>query len=220
MIGDVNPSETVLNDFRINDVIGRNVHLLATWCDLPRSTVSSITLANGTYEYTIASTTAKAVGLVLLNSTGDELGFVPWEQFNAYYKQDTAEARDAGTPQEYTLRESVTNVVTFRFGPTPNASDSAKVHLSVLPAELTSDATSIPFADDLRRGLELMCAAEIVAALDDDQLKRLGVSKAIVPVWTAALNRVVRDYHRRQANLGARQNRILRSGGRRVQVNA
>jgi len=208
-LGDVNPSETVVGDFRINDVISRNMYAIAGRSEMPRSSVTSVSLSASTYEYTVSSTTGHTVGQVFLNSDGYELAYVPWEQFNAYYRQDTAEPRGSGTPREYTMREDTSNLLRFRFGPTPDATDTAKVHLSVLPAALTTDAISIPFANDLLRALEAACLSEIVLALDKSTLAKLGLSKDVAGKWSAESDRLVRGYNLRMGRLGGRQDRII-----------
>ena len=216
LLGDVNPSERVFGTFRYNEIIGRNVPMLAVRCMMPRETVVSLALTATTYDYTIAaSTDATGVSQVFLNSTGDELGFVPFEQFNAYYRQDTAEPRDSGTPREYTLSENTSNVTRIRIGPTPDASDTAKIHIERIPAALTADSSSIPFAEDLMRGLESLCAAEVVLVMSPEQRARLGLSPDSVSKWLGDADRVVHDYNVRQRRLGSNQNGVLRHGGRR-----
>lgn len=216
LLGDSNPSEPIFGEFRYNDIINRNVYLIAGRATMPRTSVTSVSLVASTYEYTVASTVAQSVGQVFLNSNGDELNPVPWEQFNAYYKQDTAVPRASGTPREYTMREDTSNTLRFRFGPTPNATDTAKVHLSILPATLASDTTAIPFANDLVRALELTCAAEVVLVMDKARRQAAGLSPDVASKWLAASDAMVRDYNIRQAKLGTRQDHIYRGGGRRT----
>ena len=218
ILGNVNPSEPVIGQFRYNEVINRNMHAIAARCDMPRSSVASVALVASTFEYTVASTTAQSVGLVILNSIGRELGFVPWEQFNAYYRQDSAQPLGSGTPEEYTLREDTSNLLRFRFGPTPSAIDTVKVHLSILPATLATDTSAIPFAIDLVRALELSCACEIVLAMDKTKLGAIGLAKDVAAKWDSEAARIIHDYNVRMGRLGSRQNHILRYGGRRVRV--
>lgn len=214
MLGDPNPAERVVSEFRYNTSIERNMYLVAAKANMPRSAVSSTSLVADTYEYTI-SNTAQHVGFALLNSTGTELAPVPWEQFNAYYRQDSSSPRVSGTPKEYTVREDVSNDLIIRVGPTPDASDTLKVNLSVLPALLTTDAISIPFSEELTRALDLFVAGDVVASVSDELLAKLGVSRSAAGLWMDQGEKAVRDYNRRQSRLGERQNRIARHGARR-----
>ena len=219
ILGDVNPSERVVNQFRLDETIGRNMHLIAGRAMMPRDSVTSVALVASTYDYSLsASLTYQMVEQVLLDSTGREIAFVPFAQFNAYYRQDTAQPIGTGTPQEYTLYETTTNILKIRFGPTPSASDTAKVHAAAVPALLTADSSVIPFAHTLIRGLESACAAEIVLALSDEALGRLGLSRGVARKWSADAEGAIHDYNVRQRRMGAQQNHILRGGGRRLRA--
>jgi hypothetical protein len=221
MLGDVNPDSRAISQFRYNQSIARNVQLIAMRANLPRSAVQSVSISvAGGYEYSGITDAMQSVDQVLLNSTGDELVYVPWEQFNAYYRQDTAMPRASGTPVEYTIRENLSSGLVIRVGPTPNASDTLKVHGPILPAALSSDSTVIAFSDELIRGLESAVAAEIVSTLSEDKLKSLGVPRSAASLWVAQLDMAIRSYNQRQLRLGARQDRILRHGGRRAMSDA
>ena len=221
LIGDVNPAERVVGQFRYDEVIGRNMHLLGARCAMGRDSVVSVTLVAGTYDYAVHATLQyRDVSQVFLNDDGAELGFVPREQFDAYYLQDTADPVSSGTPREYTVYENTSSLTRIRVGPTPDAAGTLKVHASSIPALLTSDGATIPFSLELLRALESQCAAEIVLMLGQDALAKLGLDRAVAQKWTAEVDRTVRAYNQRVHDLGTRQNRILRYGGRRVKVNA
>jgi hypothetical protein len=188
---------------------------------LPSEAITSVSLVSGTYQYTLSSESAKSVSLVLLNSTGGELAPVPWEEFNAYYKQDTASPRANGTPREYTTRESSANTTLIRFGPTPNATDSAKVHVSLLAATASGvptagDVEDIFLPNDLIRGLEARCCAEVALMLAPENRAALGISADVATKWLDEAKQVIHDYNVRQGRLGSRQDYILRYGGRRA----
>lgn len=221
LIGDVNPAERVVNQFRYDEVIGRNMHLLGARCAMGRDSVASVTLVAGTYDYAVhASLQYRDVSQVFLNDDGAELGFVPLGQFNAYYLQDTADPRSSGTPREYTVYENTSSLLRIRVGPTPDAAGTLKVHGSTIPVLLTSDSASIPFSLELLRALESQCAAEIALMLGPDALAKLGLASTAAQKWTAEVDSTVRAYNRRIHDHGSRQNRVLRHGGRRVKVNA
>lgn len=222
ILGDVDPSNRVVGQFRYDEVIGRNMHLLAGRVQMPQDAVASITLAAGTYDYAVhASLQYLTVAQVFLDSDGQELEFVPRDEFNAYYRQDTSQPRSSGTPREYTVYEAATtSLLRMRFGPTPDATDAAKVHASSLPALLSTDSSSIPFSNELLRGLESMCATEIALSLSPEQAARLGLDKSVVRKWSDDADEAIRTFNVRQRNLGNRQDRILRHGGRRVRSGA
>ena len=215
LLGDTNPDQRQVTTFRYNQSIHRHAQAIAARVYMPRIAVQSISLVAGTFEYTSLTATPNTVDQVILNSTGAELAPVPWEQFNAYYRQDSAEPRDSGEPREYTIRESVTNGLVIRVGPTPSEADTLKIFETTIPAALASDATSIPFSDELVRGLESAVAAEIISTASDDRLKALGVARSAAATFAAQSEAMVRAYNLRQGRLGARQDRILRHGGRR-----
>jgi hypothetical protein len=222
-VGDMDPMNPVVSMFRYNAVIERNKQLISAQCQLPSEAISTVSLVSGTYQYTLSSESAKGVTLVLLNSTGDELFLVPWEQFNAYYRQDTADPRANGTPREYTIRESSTNTTLMRFGPTPNATDSAKVHVSLLAAtesvslpSTTADTATIYLPNDLIHGLVSRCCAEVALMLSPEKRAALGLSADVAAKWLDEAKQVIHDYNVRQGRLGSRQDYILRYGGRRA----
>lgn len=216
LLGDTNGDERQISSFRYLQSIHRNMHLIAARVNMPRSSVQSVSISvAGGYEYTTLTNTPQSVGLVLLNSTGAELAPVPWEQFNAYYRQDTAEPRDSGTPREYTMRENTSNGLVLRFGPTPDASDTVKVHISIIPDQPASDSTAVPFSDELARAWESAVAAELVSTIADDRLKALGVPRSAAGLFLKQMDEAIRDYNRRQGRLGTRQDHIMR-GNRRA----
>ena len=215
LLGDTNPDQRQVTTFRYNQSIHRHVSAIASRVYLPRIAVQSVSLVAGTFEYTSLTATPNTVDQVILNSTGAELAPVPWEQFNAYYRQDSAEPRDSGEPREYTIRESVTNGLVIRVGPTPSEADTLKIFETTIPAQVASDTTSIPFADELRRALESFVAAEIISTLSEDRLRALGVAKSAATLYLKQGEDGIRAYNIRQGRLGQRQDRILRHGGRR-----
>jgi hypothetical protein len=222
-VGDMDSANPVVSMFRYNVIIERNKQLISAQCQLPSEAITSVSLVSGTYEYTLSSQTARDVTLVLLNSTGDELAFVPWEEFNAYYRQDSADPRASGTPREYTIRESSTNTTLVRFGPTPNATDSAKVHVSLLAVtegvslpSTTHDTTVIYLPNDLIHGLISRCCAEVVLMLTPEKRALLGLSADVAAKWLDEAKQVIKDFNVRQGRLGGRQNRILRYDRRRA----
>jgi hypothetical protein len=205
----------MVGDFRYEEIIQRGIHSIATRTMMPRDAVASVTLVAGTYDYAVsASLTIQSVSQAFLNSTGDELVFVPFDEFNAYYKQDTALPRASGTPAEFTLWENTSGLTRVRFGPTPSAAGTVKIHYSSITSP-TTDSGFILFADDLITALVSWCAADIVVALDRAILTARGLDKSSAGPWIAEANQIIRGYNVRQGNLGLRQNHVLRYGGRR-----
>lgn len=219
MLGDTNPAARVISGFRVNECVSHNTHLMAGRCRMARNSVASLSLVASTYDYAVSATlTHQNIAQVFLNSTGRELMFVPFEEFNAYYQQDTAQPLGSGTPEEYTLYEAITatvHVSRIRFGPTPSAADTAKIHASNMPALLETDATTVPFSDQLVRGLVAACAAELVLAMSPENLAALKLDKAVASQWLADAERAIHDHNVRELNLGHQQDHVLRYGGRR-----
>ena len=216
VLGDMNPSDQVVGEYRYDEIVRGNVQVVASRANMPRNSPVSISLLAGTYDYAVSATlTYQSIAQVLLNSNGRELVFVPFEQFNAYYKQETAEPHGSGTPVEWTAYENTSGLTRMRFGPTPDESDTAKVHANSIPL---LDPASISFSDDLVRALIYSCASEVLLMLNDEQRAKLGLDTKVAAKWAADVERAIHGYNVRQQNLGAVANHVLRYGGRRART--
>jgi hypothetical protein len=201
LLGDVNPAERVVNLYRLNEIINRNMQVVAAQTIRPTELATAITLVNGTYDYAIVTVDetqtvdqvfANGAGVAL--ATGAELKLRTFVDMCSTYKQDTAAPVASGIPLHYTVYEKSDNVVTLRIGPTPNAAAvTARVSLIVRATGLitlpTTDASSIRFNAVLMRGLEAACAADVVEMLDDASLGALKISRG----WAASLRRQAQE---------------------------
>ena len=222
LIGDTDSEQSVVSPFRLDLIINKQVHRIASRTIRPRETVQSITLVASTYDYALASSgLVEHVAQVFLDADGTELYPVPFELFNSRYRQATSEPLPSGTPREYTLWETAAQVMTLRIGPTPNsaADGPLKVYHSILPAMLSTSTyagalttQAIPFSDELIAGLEAACAAEVVSGMNAQNVEPLGLDKGIVvPRWEAEAEGAIRQYNLRQLKNGQRQDRVLRT---------
>ena len=210
MLGDQDPANRVVSQFRYDGSISRNMFLIASKATMPRAAVSSVSISAGAYESTAITDTARSVKLVVDNATGKELAYVPWDDFNSYYGQDTANPRASGTAVEYTVRENTTAGLVIRVGPTPSANATFDVHYAAMPSALSTDSTSIPFSEELTRALDSFVAAEIASTLSEDKLAKLGVPRSSAKLWLEQGTAAIRDYNLRMGRLGTRQDRIFR----------
>jgi hypothetical protein len=193
LLGDVNPAERVVNLYRLNEIINRNIELIAPRVACPMRVAVSVTTEAGTPDYTAsASFEAQTVEQVFMNASGEELKLITFAEMCSNYRQDTATPVASGTPLYYTVYEKSDNVATLRIGPTPNAILVMKVHatsLTVLPTEDGSPGGDIYFNAVLMRGLEAACAADVVEMLDDASLGALKISRG----WAASLRRQAQE---------------------------
>lgn len=212
MLRDMDYSDSLASDYVYIDVVERNARSIAGRVFLPLLSVQSTSLTAGTYEYTLTDTQVQSITQVILNSNGQELVFVPWEQFNAHWKQDSATPVSSGTPTEYTWREIAStglgiNDAVIRVGATPSADDTIDIYrANAVPSATTpapsqqftmTDSTAIPFADDLMAGLYAACAGEIAATSAPEALAKRGLSPNCAGVWLAQVTPAIVTYNRR-----------------------
>lgn len=225
LIGDVDSEQPVINPFRLDVIINKQIHRLSAKTIRPQETVQSITLVVGTYDYALASSGLVAeVAQVFLDADGAELiGPVPFDVFNSRYRQATSEPAASGRPCEYTVWETAANVATLRVGPTPDAASDGplKVYHSIMPtalanttfpanASILASNTTLPFGNELIAGLEAACAAEASRVMTAADRERAGIDKATIAGWVADAEEGVRAHNLRQRRLGRQQDHIFR----------
>lgn len=228
IIGDHNTEDPAIDPFRIDSVINKNAHRIAARTIRPQETVQSITLVVGTYDYALASSVnVDHVAQVFLDADGIELCYVPFELFNSRYKQATSEPAASGTPREYTLWETSSQVMTLRVGPTPDtaADGPIKVYHSVMPTLMSnsdnvgglSNTATIPFSNELVAALESACASELVGIMTAEKLEKLGLDKSVlIPRWEREVEEGIRSHNLHRLKNGLQQDRVLRTSNNRL----
>lgn len=211
MLRDMDPSDALASDYTYAEVIERNANAIAGRVTLPLIAVASTSLVAETYEYTLTDVQVQRIEQVILNSNGKELVFVPWDEFNAHYRQDTATPVASGTPVEYTWSERAStglgvNDTIIRVGPTPSAADAIDVYRANMPAAAatpnpsylaSADGFVIPFADDLMAALLAACAGEIASTSSADALAKRGLAPGAARAWLAQVEPAIRSYNLR-----------------------
>ena len=180
MLGDLNSDLRSIGVFRLNQAIEKHSQLVAGRTIRPRETISSVALVANTYDYSL-SAEIMGVHQVFLNSNGFELGYLPFTDFNAFYRQETA-SPVGGTPMQYTVWEGTNGALRIRVGPTPAAADTLKVHNGIVPVALSADSTSIFCTRELLRAIECFAAAECVMLLSEDELAKLKTTRGYAAV--------------------------------------
>ena len=211
LLGDNNPDRRSVGSVRLNEIIKANAHTIYGRIIKPRESITTQATVAGTYDYSLSGETSP-VAQVFLNSTGAEMAFVPFEIFNARYRQETDDPMASGTPGEYTLWEGTNNALRIRIGPTPGAVDSLKIHRSLMPSFSSppDDADNLNFASDLLRAIEFAAAADCASLLGEDELAILKLSPAAGAMWRAKSSQAVRDYNVRASANGFRQDGVVR----------
>lgn len=230
MLRDMNTSDPIASDYTYDEAIDRHAFLLSSRAYMVPTAVQTVSLVASTYEYTMTGVQAQSISSAILNSTGRELVFVPWDEFNAYWRQDSAEPQSSGTPVEYSFREKATdpeNDLLIRFGPTPSATDAVDIFIAQLleqgatpaPAFLgTAGSTVIPFPDDLIRGLQLLVAAEIAGVASEDRLAKRGLSANAARVFASQAEPAIKSYNVRARRMSQQDHRLRSARERRREV--
>ena len=214
MLHDMNPSDPLVSsDDTYNEALERHPFNISGRVFLPPSTVVSTTLVAGTYEYTLSDVRLQGLVQVFLNSDGTEMIPLPWEEFNAMFRQDTAMPAASGIPRYYAAREvssASINDTVIRFGPTPNAAGTAKVYYAPLQTMATSpapayvgmtDSSSIVFPEDLLMALVCACAADIAGSVTPDKLASHNLNPNAASQWGGQVSQLILGYNRRVRNL-------------------
>lgn len=211
LLGDMNPDARVVGQFRYNEVISRNMNMLASRSIRPRETELTVAVVAGTYDYTLDVTkTIATVSSVYDYTNWWELEFLEFEAFNRAFRENTVNPPISGRLSHYTLWETAGQLGTLRVGPMPNAATSLRVHYGILPAALASESTAIPFTLELQRALESFSAAELISTLGDERLQKLGLSRSVVGLWQAQGQQALRDHNKRQGSMGRVNRGVLR----------
>lgn len=201
LIDDLDPDDYAISSVRMNQYIQGQMHLLGNRMVLPMEAVTSVAVTGGTYDYTLTGT-AGDVRQVFWNSTGQELDRLSFEDIVSQFLQDTS-VSSTGTPAYYSLYETSAQASKLRLAPTPAASGTLKIYYGIIPAALTTDASTIPFSAPMLRVLEKMVARECLGIMGPDDLKRRMISKDVIPLWTQQIEQGISYENFRMAAMGS-----------------
>ena len=206
LIDDLDPDSYAISSVRMHQYLQGQMHVMGTRLILPMEAVTSVSVVAGTYDYTITGTVGD-VRKVLDNATGRELVPMTFDDICSAYLQDTDESV-SGDPAAYALYETSAQASKMRVGPTPSASGTLKVYYGIIPAALTTDASTIPFSAPLLRALERLTAAECVAVMGAQDRQKRMVSPDVVRLWREMAEQAITNENYRMRTMGALQRRI------------
>lgn len=215
LIGDLSVDNPAYQDERISRSIESYVQMLSSeiyqgqaWTD------PFITLVNGTSDYTAPAGEYREIVELRLNSQNwiiERVTPYVMEQFRI----GNSNAQTNGDPIRYTMIESTTQGMTFRFWPWPNKADTVAALTQSLVGALSTDAASIPFVAPLCRAVEFYVAADLVAAATDGQLEQMIVAKDAVPLWRSNADKAVVQEKQRQHRMKSMRSVMRQDWGAR-----
>jgi hypothetical protein len=191
LINDRNQSEYVISSPRLDRLIADRLNHIAELVGYGLEwATAAVTLAANTFDYSLPSSIQyHQIVDVVLNSRGWQLVRRGIEELNALRGVATPAT---GDPTDYALFEGLTQLVTIRLYPTPASADTLNLLRSRIPIAVSADADVVSFSDNLLRALEKDVALNVLALLGDEELKQLGVSRNVIPLWSRDLERAIK----------------------------
>jgi hypothetical protein len=200
MTDDMDPNDYATDSERLNLLIDNRMQLMAQEVGLgPVWVAGAVTLVSGTFAYLLPATMEyNRVVAVQLNSLEWLLERVTTLELKAM--QD-GPGTITGDPTQYALYEDDTQVVNIWMFPTPNEADTLNILRSRVPANLTTDATLIPFSAPLLRCLEKSVAVESVLLMDPEERQKRKATLDQAPKWEKEVARAIKLEKVRFGNL-------------------
>jgi len=211
LLGDVRPAEPIFTQFRYDECINRNIQMFMGRA-IAQDTTLTVSLVAGSYDYTVTAIIGevKSAWQAFLSGTGAELTYLPLEELNNLYHQESSAAAASGDPAYFSLYESTTQVWKVRVAPTPASSGSLILYQSVTLDLPTSEGSSIAMDEQLIRALECAVAADLIETADQATLQAGRISRAAVPTFRLQAEQGLKDHNQRRMGMGRRQNYVLR----------
>jgi hypothetical protein len=133
----------------------------------------SLTVAAGS-DYTLSSLLAANVQMLRLTYDGSLLNKRNPLQMEGLRIGNVVQR---GVPTDYAVWEDDAQALKLRVFPAPDANYTLDRFGQVVPANLSTDASVIPFTDPMLRALEKLVCATCIDALNDQQLENLGINR-------------------------------------------
>ena len=191
ILRDLNPDLPALMDRRMKPLIERRMHALALQIALGKSwSLAAVTTVAGTSDYTISSVQVRQIerlrrasdNFILRKRTTDWIA-------NSRMYQGTA---SGSAPTDYALAETATQTVTVMLWPTPQSVDTIDRFGGVLPTNLTTDATAVPFSEAMLGALEFDVAALCILSMSDEQRGKMGIGDGYAQTLQGQAQQVVK----------------------------
>lgn len=185
LIGDVTSGDFAVSVPALRQMIKASLQIAGAKLGLSNAWVpSAVTLATGTSDYILPSGAqiSNLLGL-FRNTDGIELEYRSLSTIMAGRHGTVA---PTGPPEAYTAWEDASQLANIRLDKNPAAANNGQTlnaFRSVLPAELSSDSTSIPLSRVGLAAIEMMTAASALATMTENGVAKLGRSKDVVPLW-------------------------------------
>lgn len=216
MLKDTNPSQYAVATYALDSTISQNLKRLAGSLGQPLAwDTSFVTLVAGTEDYTVSDAfDYHSIALFRTRSDGRLVERVSPELLERYRQgNDSA----GGGPVMCCVLEAkaaagTNRSLTVRVWPTPGEADYLDALTAEFPVAVSADTDGIPLSDLGATALEYYVAAEALMAMSDDEVARLKMSKAVVPVWEKRAEAAEYDEFVRAARLrrGRQMNRSSR----------
>ena len=194
MLRDLNPDMPALFDRRLKPLIERRMHHLALQVPLGKGwSLAAVTLVPGTDDYTISGVQVRQIEMLRLASTKQILTKRTTEQMAAQRANG-----GSANPYDFALAETATQTVTVQVFPIPKVADTLDRFGSVLPANLTTDASAIPFSEPMLGALEFDVMALCIGSISDEQAGKMQIDKSVGATYAALSREAVQDENTRR----------------------
>ena len=183
LIGDLNIQAPVVPSRRMDVEIHDQMRRLAALAGYADEYVKNIvTLVEGDFDYTLpASVQYDRISHVFLDSQGWPLDEKPRDLLVYLTERPGAES-SKGDPRLYAMWQDESQVVQLLVYPVPRQADFLHAMRSAIPATLATDASLIPFGEELTDALVKAVAVACVQSLTPEQRARLP-SAGDVALW-------------------------------------
>lgn len=194
-IRDLSPGNRAIPTTELNTIIQANTRFVGGQVPLGEAWVSAaVTVTSGSdigtmvaespaVEYSDILEVRRTVdGQVLTKRTVEELDKLFWQANN------TGRAE----PTDYAIMESAATVVTLRFNCYAATSTTLAVLRRVLPTDLLSDATTIPFASLAVEAVIDLSSVEAIAKLPEKVLADRNLNPQVASIWASRAEKNIR----------------------------
>jgi hypothetical protein len=189
-IRDLAAGNRAISTPELNEIIQSNTRFIGGQIPLGEAWVTTsgtgaVVVTAGSDYGTITSTVdhmdilevrRNADGQVLTKRTAEELD-------KMYWQSGTTSTRGTEEPTDYAILESAAQAVTLRFQNYAKTSTTLDVFRCVMPSDLASDASAIPFAVLAVEAIIDLSSVEAIAKLTDKVLSERNLNPKVAGLW-------------------------------------
>lgn len=194
MLNDRASSDNLASYDRMKNLIHQHsVHILEQVGYEVKNTTVAATV--GVQDYVLASGVTNPALYSITTDKNWPLERVSWHTMT---NLNWMAAVATGDPRAYASFEDDSGQLKFRVWPVPNRSGTSfNVWYSQFPDSVNSAASGDGFTLEIASALGYVIARsvsiEVLAYADEDMCKARGLSKAVIPMWSAMVDRGIRD---------------------------